>query len=296
MKDVMVETFYKQRAEFDEMTSERDKTLIFPENIEEYRDVAYMNDGDKAHNLDIFRPKGRTGEVLPVIVDVHGGGMILGNKEFNRHYCAQISSMGYLVFSVEFRLVPEVRAFDQYEDLSRAMDYIGEIIPRYCGDPERIYAIADSGGANVLTYAVAMRKSEALAQAAEVTPTSLEVKALGLISGMFYTTKLDKIGLFMPKYLYGKDYKKGVFSSYTNPEHPEIVKSLPPCYLVTSKNDNLQHYTLNFEKALTRHGIEHKLVDYPENKRMTHAFSVFEPFWDKSIDATKDMLKYLSQF
>ena len=296
MKDVMVETFYKQRAEFNEMTAEREKTFIFPDDVVEYKDVAYIEDNDKAHCLDIFCKEGRTGETLPVIVDVHGGGMVLGNKEFNRHYCALISSMGYLVFSIEFRLVPEVRAFEQYEDLSRAMDYIKEIIPKYCGNPERVYAIADSGGANLLTYATAMRKSKALAEAARVTPTTLDIKALGLISGMFYTTKFDKIGLFMPKYLYGKDYKKSAFAPYTNPEHPDIVSSLPPCYLVTSQNDNLQHYTLNFEKALTKQGIPHKLVNYPENKRMTHAFSVFEPFWEKSIESTKDMLKFLSQY
>ncbi|MBQ8822299.1 MAG: alpha/beta hydrolase [Lachnospiraceae bacterium] len=296
MKNVLLKTFYKQRAEFNEMTAARDKTLIFPEDISEYRDIPYMGDGDKAHCLDIFRSKGRTGEALPVIVDVHGGGMILGNKEFNRHFCAQICSMGYLVFCVEVRSVPEVRIFEQYEDLSRAMDYIKEIVPQYNGDLQHVYAVADSGGANLLTYAIAMKKVDALAEAAGVTPTTLDVKALGLISGMFYTTKFDKIGLCMPDYLYGKGYKKSAFAPYTNPEHPEIVSALPPCYLVTSQNDNLQHYTLNFEKALTRHGVPHKLVNYPENKRMTHAFSVFEPFWEKSIDATAEMLDFLKQY
>lgn len=296
MKDVMLETFYKQRAEFDEMTAARDKSLSFPENIIEYPDIAYSNDGDKAHRLDIFRPKGRNNEILPVIIDIHGGGMILGNKEFNRYFCAQISAMGYLVFSVEFRLVPEVQVYDQFADLSAAMDYIKEIIPNYSGDPKHIYAVADSGGAYLLTYTIAMQKSKALADAAHVTPTTLNVKALGLISGMFYTTKFDKIGLFMPKYLYGKDYKKSAFAPYVNPEHPDIVTSLPPCYLITSCNDNLQHYTLNFEKALTKYHMPHELMNYPKNERMTHAFSVFEPFWDKSMDAVTSMLQFLRKY
>lgn len=296
MKDVMLETFYKQRAEFNEMTARREKELVFPDNVVEYKDIAYIDDNDKAHRLDIFRPKGRDGEILPVIVDIHGGGMILGNKEFNRYFCAQISALGYLVFSIEFRLVPEVRVYEQYADISAAMDYIKEILPKYYGNPEHVYAVADSGGANLLVYSIAMKKSKALADVAGVRPTTLNVKALGLISGMFYTTRFDKIGLFMPKYLYGKDYKKGPFAAYTNPEHPDIITALPPCYLITSHNDNLQHYTLNFEKALTRYNIPHELVNYLKNKRMTHAFSVFEPFWDKSMEAVRDMLEFLNKY
>lgn len=296
MKDIMLDTFYKERTEFNEMTKKREKELFFPDNVIEYPNISYMNDNDEAHRLDIFRPKDRECEILPVIVDVHGGGMILGNKEFNRYFCAQISAMGYLVFSIEFRLVPEVQVFDQFADLSTAMDQIKELIPKYCGDPEHVYAMADSGGAYLLTYVIAMQKSKALAEAAHVTPTTLKVNALGLISGMFYTTKFDKIGLFMPKYLYGKDYKKSAFAPYVNPEHPDIVTSLPPCYLITSHNDNLQHYTLNFEKALARHNMPHELVNYPKNEKMTHAFSVFEPFWDKSVDAVTSMLAFLRKY
>lgn len=296
MKDFLIEKFYKQRAAFEKSTAVRNKKLPFPENVMEYKNISYMNDGNQAHRLDIFRPKGRDNEILPVIVNVHGGGMILGNKEFNRHFCAVISAMGYLVFSVEFRLVPDVQVYEQFADISAAMDYIKEIIPKYSGDSERVYAIADSGGAYLLTYTIAMQKSKKLADAAQVTPTALNVRALGLISGMFYTTKFDKIGLFMPKYLYGKGYKKSAFAPYVNPEHPDIVTSLPPCYLITSHNDSLGHYTLNIEKALTKYGIPHELVNYPKNPKLTHAFSVFYPFLQESADSIASMLQFLCRY
>lgn len=296
MKDFMLKNFYKQRAEFEKSSTSREQVLSFPDTVMEHRNIPYINDNSQAHRLDIFRPKGRDHETLPVIVDVHGGGMILGNKEFNRYFCAVISAMGYLVFSIEYRLVPDVRVFEQFADLSAAMDYINKIIPKYSGDSEHIYAVADSGGAYLLTYSIAMQKSKALAKAAHVTPTRLNVKALGLISGMFYTTKFDKIGLFMPKYLYGKGYKRSSFAPYVNPEHPDIVTSLPPCCLITSHNDMLQHYTLQFEKALAMHCIPHKLIDYPKNKKLTHAFSVFYPFWDESSDAVASMLQFLCTY
>lgn len=294
MADFMLKTFYKQRDEFNHMSDERLKTLPFPDGVIEYPNIPYLqNSSDTAHRLDIYRPAGRENEILPVIVDVHGGGMILGNKEFNRSFCARISSMGFLVFSLEFRLVPEVTMYEQFADLSAAMDCVRTLIPTYNGDPDCVYAMGDSGGACLLTYTVAMQKSQALAKAAGVTPSSLNIRALGLISGMFYTTKFDKIGLFLPKYFYGKDYKTNAFAPYTNPEHPDIITSLPPCYLITSHNDNLQHYTLNFAKALDRHGIPYTLLNYPKNKKLTHAFCVFEPFMEESIDAVDKMIEFL---
>lgn len=296
MNNLLTKIFIKQRNDFQKSSAIRDKKLIFPKDVEEIQNIFYSDDGHEAHRMDIFRPRGSEHEILPVIINVHGGGMILGSKEFNRFYCAQLSSMGFLVFSVEFRLVPEFQVYDQFADLSAAMNTIQKYIPQYNGDPNHVYAVADSGGAYIVVHTIAMQKCPALAHAANVTPSDLKIQALGLISGMFYTTKFDKIGLFLPKYLYGKNYTKSAFSPYINPEHPDIVTSLPPCYLVTSHNDMLQHYTLNFEKALTRHKITHKLTNHPPDKAKTHAFSVFEPFREDSIEEMKTMLRFLRKY
>ena len=134
------------------------------------------------------------------------------------------------------------------------------------------------------------------AKAAKVTPSSLHINALGLISGMFYTTKKNKIGLFLPKYLYGKNYKKSAFAPFVNPEHPDIVKALPPCFLVTSHNDYLKRYTLQFEKALARYQVPHDLLNFPKNPKLTHAFSVFEPELDESLQTMKSMIDFLQKY
>ena len=214
----IADTFYKQREEFLENLKERENRFEFPEDVLEYKDIPYLNDGLKAHKLDIYKPKLPEEKKLPVIVNVHGGGLILGCKEFNRYFCAEFCKLGYIIFSIEYRLVPDCQFYDQCEDLSRAFDFIGENISKYNGDKNRIYAVGDSGGACLLTYTTAMEKCKGLAKAANVMPSKLDIKALGLISGMFYTDKFDKIGLFLPKYLYGKDYKKryGSYICYRN--------------------------------------------------------------------------------
>ncbi|MCI5726375.1 MAG: alpha/beta hydrolase [Clostridium sp.] len=296
MGKLLKKSFYKQRQDFENSCKERDKVLSLPDNIEIKTNIKYSDDDCLAHRLDIYRPKDKTNEILPVIINIHGGGLLLGNKEFNKYFCAEISSLGFMVYSIEYRLVPDCNFFDQLDDVSRAMDYINSRIISDNGDPSHIYGTADSGGAFLLLYSVAMQKSKSLEQATNIKASIINFKALAFISGMFYTTKFDKIGLFLPSYLYGKKYKKSIFAPYINPENPEIISSLLPCYLVTSHNDFLQNYTLNFEKALTNYNIPHKLDNYPKNSELTHAFSVFKPFIKESKDTIKSMIDFLTQY
>ena len=209
---------------------------------------------------------------------------MIGNKEFNRFFCAHFSELGYLVFSVEYPLVPDCQVYDQFAAIAAALKYIKEHLSEYHGDPDRIYGTADSGGAYLLAYVSAMSGCQKLADAAKVTAPDLHFNAIGLISAMFYTTKLDKIGLFLPPYLYGKHYKKGPFAPYINPEHPDLVTALPPCFLVTSECDYLKRYSMQFERALSRHNVPHKLLCFPKDKRLPHAFSVFKPDLPESRD------------
>ena len=292
---ILTKVFYKQREDFARQQKEQEERFSFPEEVEEITDIAYIEDGKKEHLLNVYRPKERGQEKLPVIVNVHGGGMVIGTKEFNRYYCAELVKFGYLVFSVEYPLIPDCMIYDQFEAVSRAMDMIQTLIEPYHGDAEKVYAVADSGGACLLTYVTAMQRCSGLAKAAGVTPSDLPVKALGLISGMFYTTKFDNIGLFLPQYLYGKGERRKAFKPYINPECPEIIKALPPCYLVTSKEDMLEHYTLQFARALKENGMRFQLKDFRKDKKLTHAFSVFDPYLKESRETMNQMVRFFEK-
>ena len=296
MSQFIKQAFYKQRADFQKDLPARDKKYTLCSGVTELEDIPYAEDGLPAHRLDLYQPENAADQKLPVILNVHGGGLLLGCKEFNRYFCAKLSKLGYLVYSIEYRLVPDCLFFDQCSDVFLAMEYIRKDLAKK-GLSQQIYAVGDSGGACLLTYCTAMQNSKKVAAAAHVTPSALPIQALGLISGMFYTNKRDKIGLFLPSYLYGKGYKKRAFAPYVNPAHPDILKALPPCFLVTSRNDHLQHYTLQYEKAMTRQGVVHSLLNFPKKKELTPAFSVFEPDLkesDETIKAISDYFKTMS--
>lgn len=292
MNNVMKQTFYKKRAAFEQQLAVRDKRFEMPEGVLIQKDLPYAKDSEAAHRFDLYRPQHSEGKQLPVIINVHGGGLILGDKTFNRYFCANLCKQGFLVCSIEYRLVPDCLFFDQCRDVFQAMSFLETALPSYGGNPEQIYDVGDSGGACLLTYCIAMQNNPNIARAAQITPAALPVRALGLISGMFYTNRPDSIGLFLPKFLYGKDYKKSAFAPYINPEHKDIVTALPPALLVTSHNDNLHHYTIHFTQALSRENRPHKLIDYPKDARLTHAFSVFEPFYKESLEVVEALADF----
>lgn len=296
MADPIKKIFYKQRMDFEASTKQRDKELPFPENVDEIKDIYYSDDHLSAHRLDIFRPADRKSEVLPVIINIHGGGLLMGSKEFNRFFCARLCKTGYMVYSIEYRLVPDCSFFDQLSDVFMAMDYIKQRIADDYGDTDNIYACADSGGACLLTYASAMIHNNKLANAAGIKPASIKLNAIGFISGMFYTNRFDKIGLFLPKYLYGRHYKKEAFAPYINPECSDITEYLPPVFMVTSRNDNLRRYTTDFAMALKKHNACHKLINFPKKSSLTHAFSVFEPFLPESTKTIRAMITFFKQY
>jgi acetyl esterase/lipase len=71
--------------------------------------------------MDVFAPAAVSDEPLPVLVDIHGGGLIAGRKEQNRNFCIRMAQNGYLVFAPDYRLVPETNIFGQISDVLEAL-------------------------------------------------------------------------------------------------------------------------------------------------------------------------------
>lgn len=254
-----------------------DTREISSEGLKEHRDIPYKNRSEKELLMDIFEPVVDEGVELPVIINIHGGGLIDGNKNLSVGFCRQLAKRGYIVFSLEYRLIPDVRVYEQFDDVCAGMDCIGSKLVDFNVDFRRIYLVAESAGAYLASYVAAMKKSKALQDAIGYAPTRMYFNAMGLISGMFYTTRNDSLGWFLSRSIYGKDEKSLVMAEYTNPEHPEIIYNIPPCYLVTSKADMLERYTLDFAGELGNKGVEHYLRHMGSDPKLIHAFPVLRP-------------------
>ena len=55
MGNILTKQFYRQRKDFEDSCAGRDAGLTFPEGVRCSTDIAYADDGIKAHMLDIYR-------------------------------------------------------------------------------------------------------------------------------------------------------------------------------------------------------------------------------------------------
>ena len=262
--------------------------------VEEMLNNPYMNRSEVPLAMDIFKPKAPEGQELPVIVIIHGGGLVVGDRKSSRRFGRTLAGRGYLVFSVEYRLAPRANAAEQLDDVCAGLDLVGRRIVDFDVDIGRRFLIAESAGAFLAIYVAAMKRSEQLQKAIGYAPSRLTFRAIGLFSGMFYTNKPDPIGWVMSDQFFGDKRMEPEFLQYMDPEHPEIIDNLPPAFLVTSRGDFLNNYTLMFHNALKKANRTSHLVYYGEQE-LTHAFPTIKPWLPQSQDAIDRMLRWFEE-
>lgn len=279
----------------DRWMEKRTREVRLPESVSCLEDIPYRDTGKDCHKLDIYRPE-KTEGTLPVILNLHGGGLVLCNRKVNRPFCAELARRGFLVFSVDYPLVPQAKVPEILSDVARAMDFVRDSIGEYGGDPERVYLVGDSAGAFLSVYELAAQKNGSLAQALGLIPGKLEVKAVAFISGMFYTAKMDSVGAFLRKDFYGKDWKSNPFRAFADPAVPEVAGAMPPCFLVTAKLDNLRPYTLAFCKGLKVAKAEYILRDLPLKPGLDHDFVIVKPEMPEAQTIMDEMCDFLRTY
>ena len=124
------------------------------ENIEAIREVPY-GPHDR-HRLDIYRRPGWSG--APVVVFVHGGAFIRGDKDSNAEVYSNVTRYfarhGCVGVNIEYRLAPEAAYPGGAEDVGRAIAWVRANIAAHGGDPARIILFGHSaGGSHAGAYA-----------------------------------------------------------------------------------------------------------------------------------------------
>ena len=113
------------------------------------RDVKY---GPADRNLlDIFMPEAGSA-TRPVLIYVHGGGFVAGNKHatgspFYDNVMLWAVKNGFIGVNATYRLAPQAVWPAGAEDLAAAVQWVSDKIGERGGDPARIYLMGHSAGA-----------------------------------------------------------------------------------------------------------------------------------------------------
>ena len=202
----MSELSDKIRSEFKKADDERDALMNTPEDIERWDNIVYGHDDREMQRLDVYRPKQAQGEDLPVIISVHGGAWMYGDKERYQYYCMSLAQRGFAVVNFTYRLAPESKFPAQLEDVNLVCKWVMKRAGRFHFDTERIFAVGDSAGAHLLGLYAAICTNPAYAAKYDfAVPEGFALTAIALncgavshdkdfASGCHYLIELDPKG------------------------------------------------------------------------------------------------------
>lgn len=269
--------------------AKRDAGLQTPEDIERFDTIAYGPD-PKWNVLDVYRPRGIEGK-LPVIVSVHGGGWVYGDKELYQFYCMSLAQRKFAVINFTYRLAPEVKYPAPLEDTNRVIEWMYANQEAYGLNMEQVFMVGDSAGGHLAGLYAAICTNPEYAKNYEFqVPNGFVPKALGLNCGA-YVPLGDRVilgqsqddelmGDFLPEK--GSEREKYLINV---PNH--VTGQYPPVYLMTCVGDFCKPQAPFLEEALKANHVLYQSVIYgDEENPLYHVFhvTVQEPMGQKCND------------
>ncbi|MBD8869574.1 alpha/beta hydrolase fold domain-containing protein [Nocardioides donggukensis] len=148
--------------------------LLTPE-VEVIRDIAY-SDAGRHGRLDVYRSRTADLRRAPVLVQVHGGAWVIGDKkEQGLPLMAHLAAKGWVCVAINYRLAPRHPFPAHVIDVKRALAWVREHIADYGGDPDYVAITGGSAGGHLAALAALTPGDPAYQPGFEDADTSVQV-------------------------------------------------------------------------------------------------------------------------
>lgn len=260
------------------LDTKRLASQVPPKNVTSLRDIPYLDDGNPMHTLDIYYKDSDNLAKLPVIIDIHGGGWIYGEKRINEYFCMTFAHDGFLVININYRLITESQFPSQIQDIYAVFNWLENNYQNYPIDINNLFIMGDSAGAHLASLATAYLNNDEIKAKLHIHST-LKFNACCLICGIYDVDKLLKYKVpFMVKsmgnYFLGNTYKTHEMRKYLN-FYNYITPEFPKTLLVSGKGDMLKRASHQCETKLNAKNISCHL-DFTNNKEFIHVYNIIK--------------------
>jgi acetyl esterase len=243
-----------------------------PRGGEVLREIAYGD--DERHRLDVYLPLGaEAGGPAPVVVFLHGGGFIRGDKGDREAVGHYFSRHGVLAVVPNYRLGPRHRWPAGAEDVSAALAWTRAHVAGYGGNPDHIVLAGESAGAAHIATATLVRRFH--------PAEGLKVAGVYLASGV-YNAELEllarrQLNIATPdprnEAYFGTD-----FASYRAMSTVELIDAAPfPLAISYAELDPVQMQAQAgelFARLVTRHGFQPRIAVIPCHNHLSQVYAI----------------------
>lgn len=280
----MSQTSEKYRVEWLAADQSRDAGLVEPADVIAFKDIPYGKFGDW-NLLDLYIPKDAA-QKLPVIISIHGGAFVYGQKETYKFYLMSLAQRGFACVNFNYRLAPEYKFPAALEDTDAVVHWVMDNADKYNLDTENIFMVGDSAGANYAAlysiYCVNPEYARKVQDAAKSwygkqarinPPLAFKPRAVALNCGLYdVTNDCDNHADIMVD-LFGEHLEE--CCEYLN-VMDYLTADFPPAFVMTGEYDFLKLQNRHIAKALSKLNLPHVFKSYgtPETKEISHVFHV----------------------
>lgn len=267
----------------------------------------YTTDGDPQRSLDIYTPEGEG--PFPTVFFVHGGGFRICSKDTHWMMAHTLVRRGYVVVSINYRLVPHVRFPVPPMDVCDAFMWTVEQAEARGLDLSRLFLMGESAGANLVTMlALCLFSERPEPWAQQVRETG--VRPVGLIPqcGMLEVSNVERYkDLPIPTWMADRIVR--VARDYLGDAHGEegalasplcVIekgqfnpRDFPPVFAPVGGADPILEDTTRLGEALEHHGVDSQAPVYEEAGHAFHAMgtSAARQCWRDTLAFMKRVLE-----
>ena len=271
----------KIRKQFSEGDAKRDADQKTPDDVMRFDDIMYGDDKEfrKWQLLDVYRPKsaGQSPALvkLPVIVIVHGGAWVYGDKDVYQFYGMRLARRGFAVVNYSYRLAPEKKFPSSMQDTEKVFRWISDNAEQYGFDTQNVFAVGDSAGAHLLAlYASALSNAEYAKNFPFISRKNLTLRGIALNCGK-YKMDDEREKELQTDLLVEILMRKGGTAEELNliDASAHVTKDFPPSFVMTCRGDFLVQQAPLIMNALKTAGVPYEYRCYgTDEKPLWHVF------------------------
>ncbi|HKS99051.1 MAG TPA: alpha/beta hydrolase [Rugosimonospora sp.] len=217
----------------------------------------------------VYRPTG-VDRPLPAVLEIHGGGFLLGDLDFEEQAAASVArEVTAVVVSVDYRLAPEHPYPAAVEDCYAALTWLVASAGELGVDPERVAVYGESAGGGLCAAVALLARDRG---GPRVTFQFLGIPELDdRLDTPSMQSYVDTPLWHRPNaelswaFYLGDAAKPGgpEVSPYAAPARAENLTGLPPAYITVCQFDPLRDEGIDYAKRLAQAGVPVELHLYP---------------------------------
>lgn len=155
-------------------------------NVEVVRNVPYSDIDEKYNKADLLFPKNiDKNKKLPVLLNVHGGGFVAGDKGLRIGICRMFADNGWFVYNINYRLCHKFPAPNCSIDVINAINFLPSLGKQYNLDLDKIVLTGDSAGGYLVAHAMSSIADSHVREALNMPQCKLKIRALMLFCGIY---------------------------------------------------------------------------------------------------------------